>query len=389
MARSASQLVVWLAWLARSMMGEFRGGTVRITSKGSSVATQREVIMDEHTTGTSLIDGVSPLRLAEFGFPLVLCDDDGRVLGASASARDLLSGAEMVRRIPPAVWEALAREPAGRPVGFQPQASRLPPLLIRRHGHTEGEWLVLIEADPSALRSRQVLSQAACFETLGCMAAGISRELLEPLERIADAAGRARDRLHALGEDRARATVSELEAACQRQLQSIVALLDFVERGPTAGTDVSLSDCFARVHAGLRDELRAGNHRIAYAVDDGADGVHAHRVAVDFILRQVICNALEAGEGAATVQVRARVEPGRGRVRVQMDDRGPGVPASQRAHLFEPMCTTKAGHAGLGLASSRALARDLGGELEHVHVPRGARFVLMLPIATGPVGGRS
>jgi signal transduction histidine kinase len=90
--------------------------------------------------------------------------------------------------------------------------------------------------------------------------------------------------------------------------------------------------------------------------------------AVDVLLS----NALSHGDGSATVTMR-RVE---GRVEVDISDAGPGVDLSVRAHLFDPMAATPAGH-GIGLPLARLLVDAEGGTLDLVD-PDTATFRIRL-----------
>lgn len=71
-------------------------------------------------------------------------------------------------------------------------------------------------------------------------------------------------------------------------------------------------------------------------------------------------------------------------------DTGPGLSAENLRRLFEPFYTTKPGGAGLGLglAISRDIAREFGGDLQAGPAPGGgACFRLSIP--TGPGAGRA
>ena len=70
-----------------------------------------------------------------------------------------------------------------------------------------------------------------------------------------------------------------------------------------------------------------------------------------------------------------------------MDDDGPGIPAADRARMFELFFTTKRGGHGLGLPLARRAIQDHGGEIEVLDRPGGgARFVVHLPIHADPSG---
>ena len=68
-----------------------------------------------------------------------------------------------------------------------------------------------------------------------------------------------------------------------------------------------------------------------------------------------------------------------------MSDDGPGIPAPHRRSVFRPFHRgdRDAGDAvqgvGLGLALSRGLARELGGDLVLEETSAGAAFLLTLP----------
>ncbi|MGZ7041523.1 MAG: ATP-binding protein, partial [Thermoanaerobaculia bacterium] len=62
-------------------------------------------------------------------------------------------------------------------------------------------------------------------------------------------------------------------------------------------------------------------------------------------------------------------------------DDGPGIAPEVRRRLFEPYTTTrKIGEGiGLGLAISKKILLDHGGDLEPVEAERGAAFRLIIP----------
>lgn len=80
-------------------------------------------------------------------------------------------------------------------------------------------------------------------------------------------------------------------------------------------------------------------------------------------------------------RVRLSAVPGR-RPGLEVEDRGPGIPADQTAHVFERFYRGDAGRAsgsGLGLAIARELAERMGGALELESAPRRTVFTLRLP----------
>jgi two-component system, NtrC family, nitrogen regulation sensor histidine kinase GlnL len=104
------------------------------------------------------------------------------------------------------------------------------------------------------------------------------------------------------------------------------------------------------------------------------------------VLLNLARNALEAG--ARTLTLRTRVEHGlrlgdrmlRMALRVDVIDDGPGVPASLRDTLFQPLVSGRANGTGLGLALSREIAHEHGGELRYASRPGETVFSLYLPL---------
>ncbi|HEY2622462.1 two-component system sensor histidine kinase NtrB [Dyella sp. Tek66A03] len=104
------------------------------------------------------------------------------------------------------------------------------------------------------------------------------------------------------------------------------------------------------------------------------------------LLLNLARNAIEAG--AQTLVFRTRAEPAvrlgertaRMALRVDVIDDGPGVPASLRDTLFEPLVSGRADGSGLGLALAREIAREHGGELRYVSRPGETVFSLYLPM---------
>ncbi|GMV81851.1 MAG: hypothetical protein AMXMBFR7_30350 [Planctomycetota bacterium] len=99
------------------------------------------------------------------------------------------------------------------------------------------------------------------------------------------------------------------------------------------------------------------------------------------VVRNLLQNAFDATtrRTGARVTLRATREAGAWMLRVA--DNGPGIPAAQRAFLFEPFHSTKDGKGtGLGLALCRKIATLHGGSIDAADAAEGgAEFVLRLP----------
>jgi len=102
-------------------------------------------------------------------------------------------------------------------------------------------------------------------------------------------------------------------------------------------------------------------------------------------LLNLVCNAVDACEGAGHVAVRVYRAPGRERLTVSVTDDGQGISRENRRKLFTEFFTTKGGRGtGLGLPVTQKLIGEMGGTLTfHSVEGRGTRFVVAVPIQTG------
>ncbi|MBF5042678.1 HAMP domain-containing protein [Aggregicoccus sp. 17bor-14] len=116
-----------------------------------------------------------------------------------------------------------------------------------------------------------------------------------------------------------------------------------------------------------------------------APGVHtrADRDQLTQVLVNLVKNAEEAMPSGGDIHVRVR--GGERDALLEVEDTGPGVAPEDRAHIFEPYFTTKAGGSGLGLAIAARILQEHGGRLEVGGEPgAGARFTLVLPRSSAP-----
>ena len=111
--------------------------------------------------------------------------------------------------------------------------------------------------------------------------------------------------------------------------------------------------------------------------------MHGDRLRLGQLLSNLVSNAIKFTPENGTVQLRVT---GRGeRCLIEVTDSGVGIPAGERAHLFERFyrASTAAGTAGtgLGLAISKAIAEGHGGTIRVADAEAGGtRFVVELPV---------
>jgi signal transduction histidine kinase len=101
-------------------------------------------------------------------------------------------------------------------------------------------------------------------------------------------------------------------------------------------------------------------------------------------LLNIVSNAFDAVEERKNpyVGVVTKRDPDAGWVRVLVVDNGTGIPPEKLADIFKPFVSTKGARGtGLGLAVSRKILREHGGDILAQSQPgKGSTFILRLPI---------
>jgi K+-sensing histidine kinase KdpD len=135
-----------------------------------------------------------------------------------------------------------------------------------------------------------------------------------------------------------------------------------------------------------RFEARLATAGLALVMDNSSTRVlRIDTAAVEHILFNLLDNAAKYAASGDPPQVEMSVRDAAGHSEISVRDNGPGVARTERARIFQAF--HKSAHeaaesqpgVGLGLALSRRLARELGGDLDYTDEGRGACFRLKLP----------
>ena len=163
-----------------------------------------------------------------------------------------------------------------------------------------------------------------------------------------------------------------------------------LERGRSGGPieRVTLPTLLERVRGPLEEQAHQNNLTLEISATEAAGpvAVLVDLSAVERILFNLVDNATKYGASADAPRIWLQADSQNGRLQLRVRDSGPGVPqGAVRRRLFRPFekSATEAAHSapgvGLGLALSRRLARQMGGDLIlDESVTDGAAFVLIL-----------
>ena len=241
----------------------------------------------------------------------------------------------------------------------------------------------LVEERTRELRlAQEELVRRERLATLGQLTATVSHELRNPLAAMRLALFVLGEKLD--GDVQTTRPLEQLAQGMQRCEGIVTELLDFARVQDLHLTPTELDPWVADL---LAEQARDG---VEHVTELGLDGC-APRVDTDRLRRAVI-NLLENArqsleaclESTPRIGVRTLRGP-RGRLEIQVQDNGPGVPADLVDQIFEPLHSTKSFGVGLGLPTVRQIMRLHGGDVELTQTGgSGACFTLWLPGDAAP-----
>ncbi|KQW51510.1 MULTISPECIES: PAS domain S-box protein [unclassified Roseateles] len=242
-------------------------------------------------------------------------------------------------------------------------------------------------------RQREALRQSEKLTAMGSLLAGVAHELNNPLSIVMGRASLLAEKMS--GSPHA-ADAQRIHEAAERCGRIVRTFLNMARSRPANRSEVALNDLATAAVDMLGYVLRS--HGIAVTLDllPGLPPVKADADQIGQIVLNLIVNAqqaLGARDNGRRLTVSTGVAPMTDgdrrrtpRVWLRVRDNGPGIATELRERIFEPFFTTKSEGVGtgLGLAVSRSIARDHGGELtlqDDDGFGGGTCFCLQMPVS--------
>jgi signal transduction histidine kinase len=213
-------------------------------------------------------------------------------------------------------------------------------------------WNVTMRLVEARGRTRLLETEARHLRELGQAAAGLAHETRNPLglirgwtQQLADADARSTH------QQQARAIVEE----CDRVTARINQFLAFARQAQPRLQTVDPGRLVDELAALLEPDLKAKDVQLERTGFEPGATVQADREMLRQALFNLLQNAIEFSPENGAVEVTFR-DGGNGYGRIEVADRGPGVPVDAVASLFTPYFTTRADGTGLGLAIVQRIA---------------------------------
>ena len=324
---------------------------------------------------------------------LVVVDGAGQVLLLNNTAREALGwkdgGSNMTLEVlsPPLAQRLEAwlngaglEARAFRPAEHRPE---LIPRFTRLSGLQSANILILLDDSEQAADRLQQIKLAA----LGRLTAGIAHEIRNPLTAISHAAQLLRESASASASDQRLAQI--VHEHVKRANRIITDVLDLARRDRVKSERlvlVSWLEAFSREFApdgdGLPLEWRQTVEPNSLVVNFDPHQLHQ-------VLWNLCANACQHGVRpgeSPRVELRAGLDPGRGRPFLEVRDAGPGISEDNTVKLFEPFFTTRAKGTGLGLYLARELCEANRAQLQYLPIAEGGCCfrITFAPISPAP-----
>ncbi len=224
------------------------------------------------------------------------------------------------------------------------------------------------------------LRRKARLETLSDVAAVLAHESRNLLGALGTCVQVLRKNPHITSDD---AELLDIIQSGANRLNEIVGQFSVFRGGNSARMgEVNLHELIDATLASLqRDERCSSSIVVQRRFDTSLKNIAGDGDQFRLALWHLLLNAVQAMGERGKLDVQTQ-NTGR-KIEIFVRDTGPGIPKNVIAKIFEPLYTTKARGAGLGLAIVRRIVQAHGGAITVHSAPgKGANFTVWLPLGS-------
>jgi C4-dicarboxylate-specific signal transduction histidine kinase len=244
----------------------------------------------------------------------------------------------------------------------------------------------LAESERLRAQSERNRAEMERLAVVGKLAAGVAHEVNNPLAYVKSNLGFLEEELREPSPDveELRRVLVETQQGVQRIQQIVADLRRFSRDTAEADERCAVDDAVSEAERLASVRL----HSLGEVIREVATELPPVRISQRHLVQVLVnlllnaADALDTATPRRAARVVLRATPTPAGVRLDVEDNGPGIPATALPRLFEPFFTTKppGKGTGLGLALCREYVARAGGTLVAENRPEGgARFTLTLP----------
>ncbi len=239
------------------------------------------------------------------------------------------------------------------------------------------------QAEAEEERLRLALLDAARTNSMGELASALAHELNQPLAAVANYINACRQQLKSFdaslpsGFD---ALMLDAVSEAARASDLVRRLRDFIAGG---ALQIEESDLHAAVRQGADLAMLAhGTDRPELVIDMPEDlpRLWIDGIQIGQVVLNLAMNAITAMRGREERLLTIRACRDGERIRVSVQDTGPGIAREMRENLFEPFHSTTTSGMGIGLSLCRSIVEAHGGRIWAPECPDGCLIEFTLPV---------
>ena len=310
---------------------------------------------------------------------VILLDGRGVIMQANTIAESLFD-----RSLPGEFWitiinECFAPNPTdGHEIALK--NGRLVSLATQSMTHEPGQIIVLNDQTETR-RLQTKLNHHRKLSEMGKMTASLAHQIRTPLSTAILYADHLAS--ESLTEERRLRYADKLKSRLLQLEQQVRDMLIISKGGVVLDSVLPIFQLMSVFQARVEDYRQAGRANIKFLHDIPAGAVRCNPDLLCSVFSNLIDNAIEACEGAASktrIRVSTSLQQG-GMVSIEIEDNGPGLQEEVSGQVTEPFFTTKSTGTGLGLAVVQAVIESHGGHFSICNSSAGgAKACMVLPL---------
>jgi len=251
-------------------------------------------------------------------------------------------------------------------------------------GSQIGQFIEGKRAEDELHKKEAELAHVTRVATLGEMTTSIAHEINTPLGAVVNNASACLRWLSAQNLEEARRSAALVIADGHRASEIIRRIRALAQKAPTQKDWLDVNETIREVITLAQHETQRNGISVKTSLAADVPLIVADRIQLQQVVLNLMMNAIEAmngaGQGPRELLLRSGAD-GSHKVRISVEDSGPGLDPKSLDHLFDAFYTTKPHGLGMGLAISRSIVEAHGGRLwAAADAPHGAIFHFTLPI---------
>ncbi len=138
---------------------------------------------------------------------------------------------------------------------------------------------------------------------------------------------------------------------------------------PPEKSTFTIADLFGQIKSLFSEECKKEQIQLMVHSEHTNQILQADRHQLELVLINLIKNAMESLRVSPNPLLVLRASGTPGKIRIQVEDNGPGIPENIKDQIFVPFYSTKNEGSGIGLSLSRQIMNNHNGSIQFTSIP--------------------